>query len=67
MLPIILPIVFPVFAIVAIGFLYARKRPPDMDAANRLNLDIFTPALLLSVLSGRDVDLQSHWWLRKTR
>jgi len=63
MLLTILQVVFPVFAIVAVGFLYARKRAPQMDVANRLNLDVFTPALLLSVLSGRDVNLQAHWWL----
>ena len=63
MLLTILQVVFPVFSIVAVGFLYARRRAPQMDAANRLNLDVFTPALLLSVLSGRDVDLQGQAWL----
>lgn len=63
MLLTILQIVFPVFAIVAVGFLYARKRAPQMEAANRLNLDVFTPALLLSVLSDSDVNLQGHGWL----
>ena len=63
MLLTILQVVFPVFAIIAVGLLYARRHQPQMEAANRLILDIFTPALLLSVLSGADFDLQAHWWL----
>ncbi|MGB0712333.1 MAG: AEC family transporter [Gammaproteobacteria bacterium] len=52
----IISIVFPIFALVLIGFLYARKHAPDMAAANKLNLDIFTPALIFAVLSGKDFD-----------
>ena len=48
----IIAIIFPVFTIVLLGFLYARRHGPDMAAANTLNLHVFTPALLFSVLSG---------------
>lgn len=56
----ILAIVFPVFAIVAVGFLYARKRPTDMSVANGLNITVFTPALILSVMSARDFQLAEY-------
>lgn len=56
----ILAIVFPVFAIVAVGFLYARKRPTDMSVANHLNLAVFTPALILSVMSAKDFQLAAY-------
>lgn len=54
----ILSIVFPIFAIVAIGFFYARKHEPDMAGANQINLDIFVPALIFHVLSAKDFNLQ---------
>lgn len=53
----ILEILFPVFAITAVGYLVARRRTPDLSEANRLNLDVFTPALVFSALAGRDVDV----------
>jgi hypothetical protein len=60
MLLTVLGIVFPIFAIVALGFLYARRHQPDMAAANRMNLEVFTPALIYSVLSGRDFQLAEY-------
>ena len=56
----VLGTVFPIFAIVTLGFLYARRHRPDMAAANRLNLEVFTPALIFSVLSGRDFQLAEY-------
>lgn len=56
----ILSIVFPIFAIVLVGFLYGRRHAPDMVAANRLNLEIFTPALIFSVLAGKDFALAEY-------
>ena len=53
----VLSIIFPVFAIVLAGFVYARRHGPDMASANRLNLEIFTPALIFSVLAAKDFDL----------
>lgn len=53
-------IVFPVFAIVFVGYLYARKYMPDMTAANRLNLEIFTPALIFSVMASKDFQLANY-------
>lgn len=53
----VLSIIFPVFAIVLAGLLYAHWRGADMASANRLNLEIFTPALIFSVLSTEGLDL----------
>jgi len=49
----ILSILFPIFAIVAAGYLYARRHAPEMGVANRLNMDIFVPALVFAALAGR--------------
>jgi hypothetical protein len=63
----ILGIVFPVFAIVAAGWLYARYRQLrpgggglDMGFANRLNMEIFVPALVFAALTARSFDLAAH-------
>lgn len=53
-------IVFPIFAIVFLGYGYARRFGPDMASANRLNLEIFTPALIFSVLSGEGFELARY-------
>jgi malate permease and related proteins len=49
----IFEITFPIFAIVATGLLYARSFRPDMSLPNRLNMDIFIPCLLFSVIYER--------------
>ncbi len=49
----ILEIVVPVFGLVLIGYVYGRIRPADMTTANRLNVNLFTPALIFFVLSER--------------
>ena len=53
-------IVFPLFAIALLGYLYARRFGPDMASANRLNLEIFTPALIFSVLAGEGFELARY-------
>ncbi|QJD71270.1 AEC family transporter [Marinobacterium sp. LSUCC0821] len=52
--------VFPIIAIVTVGYLYARKHAPDMAVANRINMDIFLPALIFSVMAGKNFDLYAH-------
>jgi len=59
----VLSIVFPVFSIILLGYLYARKSLPDMASANRLNMDIFTPALIFSVLSSKNFELSEFQML----
>ncbi|PWG65865.1 AEC family transporter [Spiribacter halobius] len=53
----VLDIVVPVFAIVLVGFAYAQLRPADMDTANRLNVSLFSPALIFHALSEQVGDI----------
>lgn len=53
-------IVFPIFAIVLVGYLYGRKHSPDMAAANKLNIDIFVPALIFDVLTANNFNLPEY-------
>lgn len=53
-------IIFPLFAMVAAGFFYGRRHLPDMAVANRINLEIFTPALIFSVLSAKDFQIAAY-------
>lgn len=47
----------PVVAIAIVGLVYARKHDPDMTTANRLNLQIFIPALVFSVMTGKEFQI----------
>ncbi len=53
----VLSIIFPVAAIVLVGYLYAGRRSVDFEAANRINVDVFFPALIFSALSTHAYDL----------
>lgn len=52
--------VFPLVAIVSVGFFYARSRHTDMSVANRINIDVFCPALIFSVMSAKSFDLPTY-------
>lgn len=54
----IIEILLPIFAIVAVGFFYGRKHRPEMAVANRINLDVFLPALVFSTLAGKSYALR---------
>lgn len=60
----ILSIVFPIFVIVAAGWLYARYRHSrggiDMTFANQLNMEIFVPALIFAALTAKSFDLAAY-------
>ncbi len=56
----IIDITFPIFSIVALGLICGRKFKPDMSAANHLNMDIFVPALIFSVMVGQSVDVREY-------
>ncbi|MFY9327358.1 MAG: AEC family transporter [Georgfuchsia sp.] len=56
----IISILFPVFALVALGYFYGRKHESDMTVANRLNMHVFTPALIFTGLSARSYDLATY-------
>lgn len=53
----IFQVVFPLLAIVTAGYVYARRVHTDMSVANRINMDVFTPALILSVMADKSFDL----------
>ncbi len=59
----IVAIIFPIFAIVGVGYAYARLKKPDMSFANQLNMDVFVPALVFAALAGKDFDLMANWKL----
>ena len=44
--------VFPLVFVVLIGFVYACWRSTDMTIANRINMDVFVPALIFSVMAS---------------
>ena len=50
----ILEVVFPLVAVVSVGVWAGRRHQPEMDVANRLNMDYFVPALVFGVLVGGD-------------
>ena len=53
----LIAILFPIFLIVAAGYFYARHHKPEMAVANRLNMDVFVPALVFAALAGKTFDL----------
>jgi predicted permease len=59
----IIAIIFPIFAIVGVGYFYARFKKPDMAFANQLNMDVFVPALVFAALASKDFDLMANWKL----
>lgn len=56
----IVEILLPIFAIVAVGYFYGRRHRPEMAVANRLNMDIFLPALVFATLAGRSFELADY-------
>lgn len=59
----VLQTVLPIFLIVALGYLYGRRHHTEIDTANRLNMDIFIPALIFSALSAQEFALADYWQL----
>lgn len=56
----VLQTVLPVFLIVALGYGYGRRFHTEIDTANRLNMDVFTPALIFSALSAQGFHLADY-------
>lgn len=56
----IISIIFPVFAIASVGFLYGRYKRPDMSLVNRLNMDLFVPALVFAALVSKSFDITHY-------
>ena len=53
----ILEVVFPLVAVVSVGVWAGRRHQPEMEVANRLNMEYFVPALVLGVLVGGDFNI----------
>ena len=53
-------ILFPLFALVALGYVIGKRHRPELSGANRLNMDGFTPALVFAALAGRQVDVLAY-------
>ena len=56
----ILSILFPVFAIAGVGYLYGRRHRPDMALVNKLNMDLFVPALVFAALASKSFDITRY-------
>jgi len=56
----ILGIILPVFSIIALGWLYARRVKPDMSVVNRISMNVLAPALVFSALSSKDFDVAAN-------
>jgi len=56
----LLGIILPVFLVIALGYVYARRAKPDMTWVNRISLNVLAPALIFSALSGKDFDLAAN-------
>ena len=46
-------IFFPLITIVGIGYFYDRRINTDMTMISKINIDIFIPALIFSVISKK--------------
>ena len=53
----IVEILFPLFAITALGYLVGRRMKPDLAQANKLNMDVFVPALVFAALANKAFDI----------
>jgi len=56
----LLGIILPVFLVIALGFVYAKRAKPDMTWVNRINLNVLAPALIFSALASKDFDLAAN-------
>ncbi|MFV0277136.1 MAG: AEC family transporter [Parahaliea sp.] len=56
----ILGILFPIVAIVVVGFLYGLRHNPEMAVANRINMDIFVPSLILGAMAAKHFEPQRY-------
>jgi predicted permease len=56
----LLGIILPVFMVIALGYVYARRTKPDMTWVNRINMNVLAPALIFSALASKDFDLYGN-------
>ena len=56
----IVSILFPLFAIAALGYFVGRRLKPDLSHANKLNMDVFVPALVFAALANREFHIGAY-------
>jgi hypothetical protein len=56
----ILGIILPVFLIILVGYIYARRVKPDMAMVNRISMTILAPALIFSALASKDFSVAAN-------
>ena len=56
----LLEIIIPVFLIVAVGYVYARRHRPDMTLFNRIALEVCTPMLTYSALASKTFEIERY-------
>ena len=56
----IVSILFPLFAIATLGFFVGRHMKPDLTHANKLNMDVFVPALLFGALASKSFQVTTY-------
>lgn len=56
----IVSILFPLFAIAALGFAVGRRMKPDLTHANKLNMDVFVPALIIGALGSKSFQITNY-------
>jgi predicted permease len=53
-------VIVPVFLIVAVGYVYARRAHPDMGGFNRIMLDVLSPTIVYTALAGKEFHWREH-------
>lgn len=56
----ILGSVVPVLIIVLVGYGYGRWQKPNISTINQINMELFVPLLIFSVLASKSVDLSDY-------
>ncbi len=56
----ILAIVFPVFAIIGVGWWYGRVKRPDIGVTNQISMDVLVPALVFAALASKEFDFAHY-------
>ena len=59
----ILSTLLPVFLIAGCGALYGRYRSTDIQSMNAVNMELFVPVLVFSVLADQQAPLADYAWL----
>jgi predicted permease len=53
-------IILPVFLVIVVGYLFARRAKPDMSMVNRISMNILAPALIFSALASKDFNVADN-------